>query len=115
MSYDLRIAVKVKGCDKYATIAYPDYCDPTYNLSDMFRACMEWRFTQGKYYRCDKVISKIEHGIKELRENRDAYEKYIPANGWGSISDAVDALESLKACIYDQAEEIPMNCLYMCW
>jgi hypothetical protein len=115
MSYDLRVAVKVEGCDKYANIAEPEYASPTYNLGDMFRACMKWPFIQGEYYRCDKAIAKIEHGIKELRENRGEYEKYNPANGWGSIDSAIQDLESLRACIYDQAEEIPMNCLYMCW
>lgn len=42
MSYDLRVAVKVQGCDKYADIAEPEYANPTYNLGDMFRACMDW-------------------------------------------------------------------------
>lgn len=115
MSYDLRVAVKVEGCDKYADIACPDYCDPTYNLREMFVACMDWDYEQGEYYRCDEVLPKIEHGIKELIGNRSAYEKYIPDNGWGSIRGALDALESLKVCIYDQAEEIPLECLYMCW
>lgn len=31
MSYDLRIAVKVDGCDKFAQIAEPEYSSPTYN------------------------------------------------------------------------------------
>ena len=39
MSYDLRIAVKVDGCDKFAQIAEPEYRSPTYNLGKMFRAC----------------------------------------------------------------------------
>nr|MBQ4455660.1 hypothetical protein [Clostridia bacterium] len=115
MSYDLRVAVKVEGCDKYADIAEPEYASPTYNLGKMFRACMDWDYEQGKYYRCDKVIPKIEHGIKELTENKGKYEKYLPANGWGTISNAINALYSLKVCIYEQAEEIPLNCLYMCW
>ena len=29
MSYDLRIAVKVDGCDKFAQIAEPEYSSPT--------------------------------------------------------------------------------------
>lgn len=115
MSYDLRVAVKVEGCDIYANIAEPEYPSPTYNLGAMFRACMNWDFKQGEYYRCDEVIPKIEHGIKELIGNRGEYEKYNPANGWGSISSAVDDLESLRKCIYEQAEEIPLECLYMRW
>ena len=115
MSYDLRVAVKVEGCDRYANIAEPEYASPTYNLGNMFRACMEWSFIQGKYYRCDKAIAKIEHGIQELIENRGEYEKYSPANGWGSIDTAIQDLESLRSCIYREAEDIPLECLYMCW
>lgn len=115
MSYDLRVAVKVEGCDKYADIAEPEYANPTYNLGDMFRACMGWDYEQGKYYKCDFVMPKVEHGIEELKHNREKYEKYNPSNGWGSIDSAIRDLESLRACIYEQVEEIPLNCLYMCW
>jgi hypothetical protein len=115
MSYDLRVAVKVEGCDKYANIAEPDYANPTYNLGDMFRACMEWHYKQGKYYRCDEVLPKINHGIQELCTKRDEYTVYNPPNGWGDIESAKEALRSLRKCIGEQAEEIPLECLYMCW
>ena len=46
MSYDLRIAVKVDGCDKFAGIAEPEYSSPTYNLGKMFRACTGWDYKQ---------------------------------------------------------------------
>lgn len=115
MSYDLRVAVKVEGCDKYADIAEPEYAHPTYNLSKMFRACMDWDYEQGKYYRCDEVLPKINHGIQELDVNRYKYTVYNPSNGWGSIDSAIEDLESLRTCIYEQAEEIPLECLYMCW
>ncbi len=49
MSYDLRVAVKVEGCDKYANIAEPEYAHPTYNLGDMFRACTEWDYTSVRH------------------------------------------------------------------
>lgn len=125
MSYDIRIEVKVEGCDKYAVIAEPEYSSPTYNLGKMFRACMNWNYSQsekdesGEYktvhYPCDFVIKKVERGIRELRCNRKEYEQYNPENGWGDIGGAITALESLRACIYEQAEEIPLNCLYMSW
>lgn len=115
MSYDIRINVKVEGCGEYATIAFPEYDSPTYNLGEMFRACMDWDFSQSEYYPCDLVIEKVERGIRELRTNRKKYEKYNPSNGWGSLDDAIEALESLRKCIYEQAEYIPMNCLYMNW
>jgi hypothetical protein len=125
MSYDLRIRVKAEGCDKYPVIAIPDYSNPTYNLRKMLVACMGWEYqqceqddTNGKwntvYYRCDEVIPKIEHGIDELKNRKDFYEQYNPCS-WGNVDNAIEALESLRKCIYEQAEEIPLNCLYMSW
>lgn len=115
MSYDLRIAVKVDGTDIFAQIAEPEYANPTYNLGDMFRACMDWNYMQSKYYPCSVAITKVERGIRELRTNRYAYEKYNPSNGWGNIDSALRALESLRECIYEQAEDIPINHLWMAW
>ena len=125
MSYDITISVKVAGCDKYARIATPEYDSPTYNLGAMFRACMDWDYSQSDqdadghwqtcYYPCDFVIEKVERGIKELRTKRKDYLKFNPENGWGNIDSAIKALESLRTCIYEQAEDIPLNCLYMSW
>lgn len=125
MSYDIRISVKVEGCDKYAVIAEPEYSSPTYNLGQMFRACMDWDYSQSekdengtyqtKYYPCDFVIMKVEQGLLELRLNRKEYEKYNPSNGWGSIGSAIEALESLRTCIYENAETIPLDRMYMSW
>lgn len=115
MSYDLRVAVKVEGCDKFANIAEPEHASPTYNLRDMFVACMNWDYEQGKYYRCDEVLPKINHGIQELYTKRDEYTGYNPDNVWGDIDSAKKALNCLRDCIYEQAEEIPLECLYMCW
>ncbi len=125
MSYDIRIRVKAEGCDKYPVIAYPEHDTPTYNLGKMFRACMDWDYSQSEmgqdgkyhkcYYRCDFVIKKVERGIKELTENRKEYEKYNPENGWGDLDGALRVLKSLRECIYEQAEEIPLDFLYMSW
>lgn len=125
MSYDLAIHVKVEGCDKYAMIAEPEYSNPTYNLGGLFRACMKWNYSQSekdvdgnyqtRYYRCDSVIKYVERGLKELHTNGKAYTHLLPSNGWGTMSGAINALESLRTCIYEQAEEIPLECLYMSW
>ena len=125
MSYDLRIRVKAEGCDKYPVIAEPEYDSPTYNLGKMFRACMDWDYSQSEknsngeyekcYYKCDEIMPTIERGIKELTHNPKKYEKYNPSNGWGNLNDALEVLCSLRDCIYEQAEEIPLNCLYMTW
>lgn len=115
MSYDLRIAVKVRGCDRFAVIATPEYDQPTYNLGEMFRACTGWDYHQGEYYNCAEVIGKIEQGIHELSVNRQKYKPMEPSNGWGSIASAKLALESLRDCIYEQAEDIPIECLWVAW
>jgi hypothetical protein len=115
MSYDIRLHVKADGCDVYPVVAVPEYDSPTYNLGKMFRACMDWDYSQGENYKCDFVIDRVERGIKELRTKRKKYVKFNPENGWGDIDGAIEALESLRECIYETAEEIPLDCLYMTW
>lgn len=115
MSYDLRIAVKVEGIDKFATIDEPEYYCPTYNLGDMFRACTGWDFEQGKYYKCSEVIENISRGIIELRKDRLKYRTLEPDNHFGTVDDAIRVLDSLLICIYENAEEIPMEFLYVAW
>lgn len=115
MSYDLRVAVKIEGCNKYAPIAFPEFSEPTYNLRDMFEACMDWNYEQGKYYSCKEVLPKIDRGISELICNEKEYLKYNSPNGWGDTKEALESLVSLKRCIFEQAEEIPLGCLYMAW
>lgn len=125
MSYDLRIAVKVAGTDEelYAVIAQPELCSPTYNLRDMFVACMDWDYEQGEWYRVDKVYQHIVLGIINLKHHEGQFLKYNPPNGWGDTVSALRALESLKECIDDIVNPdgwygwntIPKALLYMSW
>ena len=115
MSYDIRLAVKVDGTNLYADIAEPERSSPTYNLRDMFVACMDWDYSQGEYYKCEEVLQKVERGIRELSTRPSVYNKYNPSNGWGSRTGAIEALESLRECIYEEAEYIPIEHLYMHW
>ena len=115
MSYDISICVKVEGCNKYAEIGYPEYDSPTYNLGKLFRKCTEWDFLQGVYYRADKIIGLVEHGIKELIENPSEYEQYLPKNGWGTIDSALQSLNGIKESLCEESEEIPLNCLWIKW
>lgn len=115
MSYDLRLAVKVEGCEKMVDIGEPEYADPTYNLGQMFRACTGWDYKQGEYYNCAEVIGNIERGIRELRTRPSAYKCLEPDNGWGTINGAINALESLRDYIYTRAEDIPIECLWVAW
>ena len=115
MSYDLSISVKAEGCGKFVEIAEPEYDSPTYNLGAMFRACTGWDFSQSEYYKCSDVIMKIERGIRELRFNTNQYVQYEAKNGWGTVPTAIRTLECLRDCIYEQAEDIPIDCLYVRW
>ena len=124
MSYDLRIAVKVDGAkDVFCDIAEPEKANPTYNLRDMFVACMGWDYKQGVYYKVSEIYTKIERGIYELTFNEQAYKKYNPENGWGSTGSALSALRSLKDCIdeienpdsWEQMITLPKSLIYMAW
>ena len=115
MSYDLRVAVKIEGCDQYADIATPEFDHPTYNLRDMFVACMDWDYSQGEYYPCSEYVKKLERGITELKFNSEDYAQYDPPNGWGSRHSELTALGSWWKCIQEEAEYIPIECLYMRW
>ena len=122
MSYDLRVGVKVEGCDDlYAVISQPEYHSPTYNIGEMLRACTGWDFEQSKWYKALDVVPNIEHGIHELRFNKKEYEKYNDPDGWGTTESALEALESLLKCIQDEVSgswtwnQIPLDALYVCW
>lgn len=122
MSYDIRFGVRVDGMDGYiAVIDEPEYSSPTYNLRNMFVACMDWDYSQGKWYNCAEVMPKIERGVHELRFNSSKYKKYNAPNGWGSVSSALTALESVlkKAQEITSGDwtwnEIPLEHLWIRW
>lgn len=115
MSYSIGIYVKVEGCGKYVEIAYPDYSSPSYNLGKLFRSCMDWNFKLEEYYRCDFVLERVEKGIAELLDNSDKYKELLANNGWGKMSNASEILRSIRDCILEQAEDIPLECMYMRW
>ena len=119
MSYDIEICVKTempnKWGNQFVVIDRPEYDSPTYNLRDMFVACMEWDYKQGEYYKITYVLPKIRHGIIELTDNREAYERYNPPNGWGDLYGALECLESLHTCIYECLEDWSIEALYMKW
>lgn len=115
MSYDIRIAVKVEGWGGMAEIGRPELDSPTYNLGQMFRACTGWDYKQGEYYNCSEVIQNIEQGVRELRTNPGKYKTLEPDNGWGTLPGAIEVLESLRDYIYERAEEIPIEYLWVKW
>lgn len=124
MSYDLRIAVKVAEADDlFVVIAEPERAHPTYNLSEMFRACTGWDYEQSEYYRVSDVYPNIERGIYELTYHEYAYLKYNPENGWGSTKSALAALVSLKQCIdsiedpddWNNINTVPKQHMWVAW
>lgn len=120
MSYDIRLGVKVADTnDLIVAIGQPEYDSPTYNLRDMFVACMDWNYTQSEWYRVEEVLPKIERGIHELKFNAKEYKKYNPPNGWGNINSALECLESIVKCISEYSngyyDEIPIKHLWIKW
>lgn len=122
MSYDIRFGVKVEGMNGYiAVIDAPDYDSPTYNLGEMFRACMDWDFNQSEWYNCAEVFPKIRHGQEELALHSKRYTKYNAKNGWGTVGDAKKCLDSIIQKIGEIVSgewswnEIPLEYLWMRW
>lgn len=122
MSYDIRFGVKVDGMPGvFAVIDEPELSSPTYNLRDMFVACMNWEYEQGEWYNCAEVIPKFERGVNELQYNAGKYTKYNPPNGWGNIDAALRVLGSVvqKAKEIESGEwtwnQIPLEHLYIRW
>ena len=76
---------------------------------------MYWIYEQGIHYPCFLYLPVIVSGILELEKHPEKYIKYEARNGYGNIDDAHEALESWRRCIEEQAEEIPIECLYMSW
>ena len=63
MSYDVHLGVKVAGTKNLiVSIGSPDFRDPTYNVTQMLRDCMNWKFQQGKWYKVKDVMPNIELG-----------------------------------------------------
>lgn len=115
MSYSIGIYVKVEGCDKFAKIAYPEYSSPSYNLGRLFRSCMDWNFKSEEYYRCDYAVERLNKGIKELMYCPKEHLKLNPTLSMGSVASSLDILSSVRECILKQAENIPLECMYMKW
>ena len=115
MSYDMRVCVKVDGCDKYAVVGVPEHDDPTYNLTQMFAECMGWRFEQSHYYPANFALEKIVQGIHELSEHPENYDRFNPINGWGNVEWALLSLRSARECICECADEYPIECLFFRW
>jgi hypothetical protein len=103
MSYDIRFCVETVHPDSfgdpYVVVHVPEYDSPTYNLRDMFVACMDWEYKQGVYYPMAEVLPKLKRGLAELREHPDQYRKYNPPNGWGD-------LEGARGCLADWIGEL---------
>lgn len=100
MSYDIRFGVQTvcenNDGERFVVVHVPEYDNPTYNLSDMFRACMDWDYDQGEWYPMTEVLPRIERGIRELVGNRSKYERYNPPNGWGDLDGALRCLRNWR-------------------
>lgn len=59
------------------------------------------------------ILDNIKRGISELEQYPEKYVQYEPENRWGTVSDALEVLKSLKECILEQ--DIDTKYLYMRW
>lgn len=110
MSYDIRFGVQTvcenNDGERFAVVHVPEYDNPTYNLSDMFRACMDWDYDQGEWYPMTEVLPRIERGIRELVGNRSEYERYNPPNGWGDLDGALRCLRNWRSALVNDDDPV---------
>lgn len=101
MSYDIRFGVQTvcenNDGERFVVVRTPELDCPTYNLRDMFVACMDWDYEQGKWYPMTEALPKIERGIRELAEHPEKYDRYNPPNGWGNLNGALECLRNWRA------------------
>lgn len=121
MSYDIRFGVKVAGAKDgiYAVIGEPEHSSPTYNIGQILCQSTGWDFEQGEWYKVSEVLPRIERGIHELAFNSDGYKPLEPCNGWGNVTTAYEVLNSIMKWLVDLQggwnEDIPLECIYICW
>ena len=123
MSYDVRFAVETVKPNKYgqrfAVVRIPEYDSPTYNLRQMFVACMGWDYEQGEWYPFEVFMPAIERGIHELTFNPEKYRQYNPPNGWGTLDGALKALRNWYSELTDEYEGVKttwnLNDVWMRW
>lgn len=126
MSYDLQFGVKVDtggAEDLIVPVAEPELSNPTYNLGQLFRACMGWDFEQGEWYPLAGALAYFKRGLEELRSHPGEYRAYEPSNGWGDISSARRVLDGFIHDAYAMADEddlsmlptVPIAYLWMRW
>ncbi len=105
MSYDIRIGVQTvhqsRWGESFAVVHVPEMDSPTYNVGNIFRKVMGWDFRQGMWYPLTEVIEHIDHGIRELRGNFDAYRHMEPENKWGTVETVWECLTSWRAELED--------------
>ena len=98
MSYDIRYGIESRypdlSGDSMVVIGAPTYDNPTYNLRDMFVACMDWNYKQGVWYPMAEVLPKLRHGLAQLVKHPEKYRQYEPENGWGTLNGAIKCIES---------------------
>lgn len=122
MSYDIRFGVKVEGMDGYIAVIDELECSsPTYNLREMFVACMGWDYEQGQWYNLKEVFPKILHGAAELTQHPGQYRQYNSPNGWGTVSSARECLTSVCNKVAEIVSgdwswnKIPLEHLWIAW
>lgn len=124
MSYDIRFAVKVAGHeDLYAVIGEPEFHSPTYNVADIFRACMGWNYQQGEWYKVTDILPYVRKGLDEITRYPQKYKHLEPDNGYGSVATVRKSLFSIIKWFESDFDglrgswnaDIPLEDIYMRW
>ena len=72
-----------------------------------------FNYIRGTIYNIADIFENIQRGISELERHPEKYVQYEPENKWGTVSDALEVLKSLRDCILEH--DIDTKYLYVRW
>lgn len=114
MSYDIALSVRAEVPnnygDRHVVVRRPQYDAPTYNYRQMFVAATGWNYSQSDdgggtmYYMAEEALVYLKRGLLRLRGNPEAFRKYEPSNGWGTVEGATRCLSSWVRELTDPEE-----------
>lgn len=80
----------------------------THNLTEMAKAAglykVMWRPEEIGVETAEEAILFLEAGVRELKSNREKYEKYNPANGWGDYEGLCKAAQNILDACYQNKD-----------
>lgn len=69
-----------------------------------------WRPEELGIFKAEDLIEPLERGLVFLKANRETFEKYNPANGWGDYDGLVSFVERyLEACLENPDADVRVS------